>query len=256
MGVRIAWNNMLRQGISVPQSSGEATGYVDDNLLNPLRWKTWKSPLRAQDEWVKFDMGGNQSLQFFAVMDAVIHAGGSLKVQANATDVWTSPTIDVTFTVPTVDYTRVWTVWRPSASSLRHVRFYFTNPLLVTAQVSLGAVFAGTYLEPSRSISRNGLSFQRTDSSVQRYAMGGQRSSYTRAKFHTVNGRLPLQTASERNELRRAFETVGSSIPVVFALDPNDASLIFYGTLADTLSAEHDGPDLWGMPIEFTEDIA
>lgn len=255
MAARLAWDNPLTQS-AIITSSSEATGWVDDNLANAARWKKWQSALGTTDQWVKFDMGANKTLRVFAAIDAVIHLGGTLKVQANATDVWTTPTVDQVLVVPTVDYTHVWTYWLAAPVSLRWVRFYFTNTGAVNSQVSLGAAFAGTYLEPVRSIASAGLHVGVVDPSVQRYAMGGQRLASTKTMFHEVRGKFPVQKATARNTLRQAYKTIGASIPALLAVDPNDASLIFYGTLGASFGSDHLGSDLWDMPIEFTEDVA
>lgn len=255
MGARLGWSNLLTVSGAVITSSSEAAGYVDDNMASPYRWKKWRSTTTTGDQWVKFDMGANKSLQVLAAIDALIHVGGTLKLQANATDVWTAPTVSVTVTVPNPDFTRVWASWLSSVQSLRWVRFYFTNVGTVSGYVELGAVFAGTYLEPARSVAP-ALTVSRVDPSIQRYSVGGQRSSVSRPKFHTVSGFFVLQTASARNDLRVMFEGVGASVPMILAVDPLNPSLIFYGTLTDALTAEHQQADLWNVPIAFVEDVA
>jgi hypothetical protein len=255
MGARLGWNNLLTASGVVITSSSEGTGYVDDSLASYLRWKKWRSATSTADQWVKFDLGSNQSLQVLAAISALKHVGGTLKLQANATDVWTSPTVDVTVTVPTTDLTRVWATWLSAAQSLRWVRFYFTNTAAVNSYVDLGAVFAGTYLEPARSVSP-ALNVDRVDPSVQRFSIGGQRSPVRRAMFHKVDGFFVLQTAAARNNLRAAFDSTGASIPVLLALDPLDPSLIFYGVLSGGIGAAHQEADLWNMPIEFVEDVS
>jgi hypothetical protein len=121
--------------------------------------------------------------------------------------------------------------------------------------VELGAVFAGPYLEPARSISPE-ISVRRVDPSIQRYATGGQRSSVLKAKYHEISALFVLQTATARNDLRALYETVGATTSVLFAVDPANASLVFYGTLPAALTATNRGPDLWDVPIEFVEDVA
>lgn len=255
MGARVAWNNLLTAPGVVITSSSEATGYVDDNLASDARWKLWRSATATGDQWVKFDLGSNHSMQVLAAINPTIHSNGTLKVQANATDAWGAPTIDDTLTVPSPDFTRVWADWRGAASNLRWVRFYFTNVDSVNSYVELGAVFAGAYLEPARSLSPS-LSVRRVDPSIQRVATGGQRSAVIRSKYHEVSGTFVLQTATARNDLRTLYETIGATTPALFAVDPANPSLVFYGTLGATLSAENRGPDLWDVPIEFVEDVA
>lgn len=255
MGAKIGWNNLLLSDNAVITSSSEATGHAADNLSFSARWRDWQSDSATTDQWVKFDLGSNQSMQVLAAIDPVIHTGGTLKIQAHTSDSWGSPTIDYTVTFPTTNYTGVRATWRSAAQSLRWVRFYFTNTGAVAAPVSLGAVFAGTYLEPSRSLSP-ALTLRRVDPSVQRYAVGGQRSAVLRAKYHEVSGTFPIQAVSARDDLRAMYETIGATEPVLFAVDSADPSLVFYGTLQSTLTAQNRGPDLWDLPIEFVEDVA
>jgi hypothetical protein len=255
MGARLAWNILLTASGVVITSSADATGFPASNLSNPARWKPWRSSTTTGDQWVKFDLGANKSLQVFAAINATIHAGGTLRVQANATDAWGSPTIDDVLIVPATDFTRVWVDWRVFASSLRWVRFYFTNTGAVSSYVELGAAFTGLYLEPTRSISPE-LTIRRVDPSEQRVAIGGQRSAVLRAKYHEVSATFVLQTATARNDLRALYETVGATTPVLLAVDPLNPSLIFYGTLASALTAQNRGPDLWDVPVEFVEDVA
>lgn len=255
MGARLAWSNLLTAAGVVITSSSEATGHPDENLSHPSRWKDWRSASATTDQWVKFDLGAAKSFQVLAVMNAILHTGGSLKVQANATDIWTSPTINDTLTVPNPDFTQVLADWFGTVQSFRWIRFLFVNTGAVNEAVQLGAVFAGTYLEPARSVSPD-LMVRRVDPSVKRYATGGQRSSVLRAKYHEVSGTFVLQTASARNDLRTLYETAGSTTSVLFALDPANPSLVFYGSLQPALAATHRGPDLWDLPIDFVEDVA
>jgi len=255
MGARLAWNNLLTASGVVITSSADATGYPAGNLSNPARWKPWRSSTTTGDQWVKFDLGANRSLQVLAAINATIHAGGTLKAQANATDSWGSPTIDDLLTVPSTDFTRVLADWRGASSSLRWIRFYFTNTVAVSSYVELGAAFVGPYLEPARSVSPE-IALRRIDPSVQRVAIGGQRSAVLRPKYHEVSATFVLQTATARNDLRAAYETVGGTSSVIFAVDPANPSLTFYGTLQAALTAQNRGPDLWDMPIEFVEDVA
>jgi hypothetical protein len=257
MGARLAWNNLLTvQGVVITSSS-EAVGFTDDNLANPARWKKWRSGTATTDQWVKFDLGSNLSLQCFAAINAEYTqaAGATLRVQANATDSWGSPTIDDLLVKPSPDFTRVQTDWRAVPSSLRWVRFYFVNPGAMMTYFELGAVFAGTYLEPARTV-KSTLSVRRIDPSVQLYAVGGQRTSVIRQKFHQVSGAFALQTATARNDLRALYESTGWTYPAILAVDPNNPSLIFYGSLGGSMEAQHRGSNLWDVPIEFTEDVA
>lgn len=256
MAARLAYTNLLTVSGVVITSSSEATGYVDDNLASPARWKKWRSATDVVDQWVKFDLGSNKSLTVLAAISARVHTGGTLRAQAHATDTWGAPTVNELLTIPSPDYTGVVAAWI-AAQSLRWVRFYFTNTGAVNEFVELGVAFVGTYLQPSISIAP-GLGVRRVDPSEQRRAIGGQRSTVVRSKFHEVSGLFRLQSASARDDLRTAFDTNGASIPAVFAPTPGTAGLTFYGTLVPDLAATHHdtSADLWSVPFGFVEDVA
>lgn len=252
---RLAYTNVLTVSGVVITSSADATGYPASNLSNPARWKKWRSSTTTGDQWVKFDLGASKSFQLLAAINATLHTGGTLKAQANATDAWVTPTVSDTFVVPSTDFTRVLTDWI-SVQNLRWVRFYFTNVGAVSSYVELGAAFAGTYIEPANNLAP-GMSLQRIDQSQQRFAIGGQRSTVTRAKYHDATGMFRLQSASARDALRTAFETNGTATPCIFAVDAASPGLIFYGTMQE-MSAGHRPQmvDRWDVPFHFVEDVS
>lgn len=254
---RLAYQNLLTASGVVITSSGDATGYSKDNLAHAARWKKWRSPTGTGDQWWKADLGANKNFQLLAAISAKVHAsGGTLKAQANATDVWTTPTVNDTLSIPSPDLTQVLADWLGSVQNLRWIRFYFTNVGAANDYAELGAVFAGTYLEPAQSLAP-GHQIVRVDPSVQRYAIGGQRSSVIRSKYHDVSGQFRLQAAAARENLRALFESTGKSLPCIYSADPATPSLTWYGTLQE-LSFAHvaNSADLWDAPFRFLEDVA
>lgn len=255
MAARLAYANLLTvSGVTITASASE-TGYPVSNLSSPAAWRKWRSTTTTGDQWAKFDLGSNKSMTVLAAIHARLHTGGTLHAQANATDAWGAPTVSEQLTVPSPDLTGVLAAWI-SSQSLRWVRFYFTNTGAVSEYVELSVGFVGTYLEPSTSIAP-GAGLRRIDPSIQRRAIGGQRSSIVRAKFHEVSGVFRVQSSSARDDFRTAFHTNGASVPAVFSLSPGTASLTFYGTLAADLSTAHqaDSADLWTVPFGFVEDV-
>ena len=253
---RIAYNNLLTASGVTISSSAEATGYPDDNLASPARWKKWRSSTTTGDQWVRFDRGSNGSFQVMAAISPKLHSGGTLVFQANATDVWTSPTVDQTITAPSPGHTGVYIYWLPASQSLRWFRFFFDNVGAVSDYVEIGAVFAGTYFEPTISVTAGSARPARVDLSTHRVAIGGQRSSVRRAKQHRVSGHFWIPTSTERNNYATFFNSVGSSEAFILGLEPDDSELTFYGTLADGYAPEHFGRAIYQLPFTFLEDVA
>lgn len=254
MAARFAYANLLTAAGVTITASASATGYPASHLASPAVWKKWRSTTTTGDQWIKFDLGANKTLTLLAAIRVRLHTGGTLLAQANATDVWTSPTVSQLLTVPSPDLTGALAAWI-SSQSLRWVRFYFTNTGAISGYVEIGAAFAGTYLEPATSIAP-GVGLIRRDPSVQRRAIGGQRSAVVRQKYHEVSGLFRLQSASSRDDFRALFDTNGASVPVLLSLTPGTASLTFYGALTTLGTSHHQtSADLWDVPFEFVEDV-
>jgi hypothetical protein len=253
---RLAWNNLLTVAGVVISSSSEATGYVDDNLANPARWKKWRSTTTTGDQWVKFDLGSNQNFQALIVMNAKLHTGGSLRAQANATDAWGAPTINDVLTLASPDFTKVVADWLSAVQNLRWIRFYFTNTGAVNEYVEISAVFAGTYFEPTKAIAAGSPELTPTDPSPQRRAIGGQRSAVTRPQYHVVAGLFWIVSAADQTTFRQVFAAVGASVPFVLAFDPDDASSVFYGVFDAVMSIKHYARAIYQLPFKFLEDVA
>jgi hypothetical protein len=252
---RLAYANLLTASGVTITSSSEATGYVDDSLASAARWKKWRSTTTNGDQWVKFDLGAARSFNLLAVMNATLHSGGTLKAQANSSDAWVTPIVSDTFTVPSTNLTAVLCDWI-AQQNLQWIRFYFTNVGAVSGFVEIGAVFAGMYVEPAPYFAPGGGIAQK-DLSVSRYAIGGQRSTVVRSKYHEVSGVFQLQSASGRDTLRTAFNTNGIGVPAIFTLDAASPNLTFYGTVQE-LPAQHRAQmvDRWDVPFRFVEDVA
>lgn len=266
----LVYANLLLGSSVVITSSGDATGFPVTNLANPARWKPWRSPTATTDQWVLFDLGSNQNFQTLAVTDVTLHtSGGTLKAQANATNVWTAPTVSDTISpLPSPDLTHVLADWLSSVQSLRYIRFYFTNVGASQSFAQIGAAIAGTYFQPTFSIAP-ALTLVRHDPSKERLAMGGERSSLQYPKYHEINGVFRLQSDTDRETWRAVFDTDGATLPWLFSLEPGVQSLQFYGIMhpqptssgrqvlaTQLLTHHHPSASLWDVSFEFMEDVA
>jgi hypothetical protein len=252
---RLAYANLLTASGVTITSSAEATGYVDDNLASAARWKKWRSTTTNGDQWVKFDLGAARSFNLLAAISYKLHSGGTLKAQANSSDAWVTPIVSDTFSVPSTNLTGILCDWI-AQQNLQWIRFYFTNVGAVSDYAELGAVFAGMYIEPNPYFAPGGGLAQK-DLSVSRFAIGGQRSTVVRSKYHEASGVFQLQSATGRDTLRTAFNTNGIGTPVIFTLDAASPNLTFYGTV-QALPSTHRPQmgDRWDVPFAFVEDVA
>jgi hypothetical protein len=249
---RLLWDNETLGSSVVVTSSTEATGYQDDYVTNRARWKKWRSATSTADQWVKYDLTANKTLKTIFVVNYKAHTGGTIKVQAHATDSWGTPTVDETLTLPSLDLTGVAGAFF-SSQSLRWVRIFFDNVTPVSEYVELGVAFAGDHLEPSKSIISE-FPFRRVDPSRVIRALDGQEEVQARSKYHEFSGLFRYRMESEKDDFAEAFDTIGAGIPFFFILDITDPHLQFYGRFREALNLDH--IDLgWDIPFNFMESL-
>ncbi len=252
---RLIIDNLLLATDAVRTASSEQFGKPVSNLSSPLPWQNWASASSATDEWVKFDLGVAKNFQSVQLVKFVGHTGGSIRFQANATDVWTSPSVNQVITVPSPNYTRTAGVWFSTVQSYRWIRILFQNTGAVTQQVSLGVAVLGTYFQPAISLAPYYGITRKDPSSVSRVP-GGQKVTFRRQQYFEIRGSFDKEPETERAGFMSAFNTIGTHTPFIFAINPDDQGyFVFYGRFEDQLEFQHITVHRFGMPFMFSEDL-
>ena len=246
-------NELIQSGVVITASSADF-GYPVTNLADPARWKTWRSTSSTGDQWVKFDLGAAKTLKVLQIADFVAHTGGVIRAQANATDVWTAPTLDTALTLPNPNYTRTAGIWI-TTQTLRWVRFLFQNSGAVNMKVSLGVAAAGDYIEPAVSLAP-GYTIGRTLGSEVHRVPGGQRSAERKTDYFTLKAGFMKEAEADRQNLMKASYSLGNHTPHFFAINPDDpAYMVFYGRFDSGFDYEHIVLGRWNMPFSWSEDV-
>lgn len=245
-----AWES----GVTITASSA-ATGYPASNLGASEPWKIWRSTVTTGDQWVKFDLGTSRALAACFLRNVLIHTGGSVRFQANATDSWGSPTINTAFTIPSTARTRVLSLLFAS-QSLRWVRILFVNTGAVSQAVELGVAFPTSPLTMSVGVGR-GVTLARADLSLHLVSIGGQRQVDRRSQQFSLQVDPNALEETERDQMLALFDTVGTFLPWFLMLDTVDQNLCFYGRIIDGLPVQHlaETADAWSSPFVFQEEL-
>ncbi len=254
---RLLWDNeTLKSGVTI-SSSSEATGYQDDYVSNRARWKIWRSATSTSDQWVKYDLGSNKTMKAIFIVNYKYHTGGTIRVQAHATDSWGTPTVNELLTTPSFNPTGVIGAFF-SSQSLRWVRVFFDQPgTPVNEYVELGLAFAGSYLEPANSVYKR-FPVRRVDPSQVIHAIDGQEEVQTRSKFFEFAGEFRYRSETEKDNFATAFDTIGGGLPFFFVVDTTDPDLQFYGRFIESLNMDHDtlkSGETWSIPFDFRESL-
>lgn len=164
----------------------------------------WKSkPWRATgctSEWLKLNLGSAQSILAVILTGHNLTSGATVHFQANATDVWTSPSVDATVPWSARDLVYLWN----AAQSYQWWRITIADASNPDGFVQAGRVYIG----PAPSPDRNFTSYKRTvvDPTVISPSTDGAESFEDKTPYYVFTFEFARVLVDEFENLRK---TVG-----------------------------------------------
>jgi hypothetical protein len=228
-------NRTLAAGVTVTATS-EAAGRPASYLLSPWRTKKWRSATNTSDQRVTFDLGSAQSFRALFVTDARIHAGGSLRAQANSSDAWGAPPVNELLPAPSAR-SRLTGVWLSATQTYRYVSLFFDNPG-VSDYVEASLYVVAPYLEPPVNV-RDDLQFRFVDPSRVTSSPDGQRQALTQTKYAMFRGIYADILLADADALVAVHTALGVGQPFIFSIDPADLEQTILGYLAADIEKTH-----------------
>jgi len=209
--MRILWDNWLDDYTLLASSA--AANLPASNLQDPRLSLPWRST-GDSDEWIKIDAGVGNTLNpnCAAIAGHNLTSGATIKIQGNATDVWTAPTVDETIT------------WRIDAmmhfftgSALRFWRCKFADASNPDGYIQIGRPSLGTHLqmpaiEPGPALPRKTSSVSTDSITGQGYGDLG----ITWREFGVVFP--PIITEAERQSIVTMWKAVENVVPFFLAV--------------------------------------
>lgn len=177
-----------------------------------------------------------------------------LTVEANATNVWTSPAFSQSLVFD--DLNEIAQAHFPT-ESYRFWRIKIVDPQNVNLYVNLGVVVLGLSDQILTSTS-NGFSFSVRDMSRVQQTDFGQRYTDIFPKIRSLNLKFDVMELSEVEAILNFFETVGVSQTIFVHLDPAEAIFTngqfqLYGKLDSDVSINHQVTDVFNSGLSITE---
>lgn len=256
--MRILTNNLCSDSATVVTASSSSSLFPVSNLKHQFRSKRWRST-DVTSEWVKFDMLTSEPVDSVVILwpkeDGIkLSDSAVVKVQANATNVWTSPAVDETLTIDNT-YS-IASHYFTSDQSYRYWRVVVEDPGNPWGYLELGVVWIGKSLSIQNA--QNGFSYRLLD-----------RSKVTTTDFgHQYVDEYPQSAQLELNyayldyddvqELENAYRVNGNRLPVFVTIDESETALdknhfAIYGKFASSFGLGHVNYNLFnadGVTIE------
>jgi hypothetical protein len=253
--------NFCTETATVVSASTAEARFPVANLKNPFRSKRWRSTSET-DQWVKFDLQTAEDIDSVVILwpkeDGIrLSDSAVVKVQANATDVWTAPAVDVTMTI---DNTYVLaTHFFTSDQSYRYWRITVTDPANAYGYIELGVVWLGKGLDiPS---AQNGFKYSISDLSKQTQTDFG----HDYVDEYPTSASLSLSFVNmdyqDIQTIENAFRNNGVRKPVFIALDNSGAvfdkdHFAIYGKFSRTFGLSHVVYDVLSTESIVIEELA
>ena len=229
-------------------ANSEDSGYPVTNVQDQQLGKVYRST-GVSGEWLKFDLGSAEDVQGVFVVGHNITSGATVKVQANSSDDFASPPVDVSMTYGDIIYYLF-----SSSQSYRYWRITIDDSGNSDGYIEIGRVHIGKMLELGDIIKAEyPETIKRTDK-IQ-FSLTGQVFGDEGVAYRLWTFNLPHLTLTEKNNLEEVFSDVGKINPlilIVYEDDINDYG-IKYVVFNDDISFNHIFGDIWNCNIAFRE---
>lgn len=242
--MRLLTTNLCTETATTVSASTSDASFPVSNLQHPFRSKRWRST-GCSSESVVFDVQTIEDVDSVVILwpkeDGIrLTSSAVIKIQANATNVWTSPAVDQVVTINN-DYS-VASHFFSTTQSYRYWRVLVTDPTNPWGYIEIGQVWIGKSLSVQNA--ENGFRFSLID-----------RSKSVETEFgHKYTDEYPISSVlqvsykyldyEEIQIIENAFRTNGTRKPVLIAVDPEEAvfdkdHFLVYGTMSNKITVNH-----------------
>lgn len=256
--MKLLTTNLVTENATTVTASTSNPSFPASNLKHPFRSKRYRSTSNSSVT-VVFDFVTTEAVNTVVLLwpkEEGIKLSGSaiIKIQANATNIWTTPAVDVTLTVDN-SYS-VASHHFTTDQSYRYWRLYVHDPLSAWNYIELGTVWIGKSLSIENA--QNGFTFEIQDLSKTTSTAYGH--EYVDEYPQRLNGEFnySLLDYTAVQTLENAYRTNGSKKPVLLIVDPtqnvfNKNHFLLYGKLGNRFGVKHINYNLFdvgGLRIE------
>ena len=219
--IRITYDFDTWDAAVISSSSEATTDLVDDNVVDDIPGKPWRSSTDTS-EWIKFDLGSAKQIKCVGIFNHNFTSGATVKLQANASDSWGSPTLDQTLTIATdEDSVVLKSIVVFVDQTLRWWRITIDDAANADTFIQIGRVAGGVFYEPTRNFNDK-FAVVWNDPSERIRVPGAMTKARSRDRFRTIRVAFSYINQTETDKLSTIFTKVGMEKPLIISLDPTD----------------------------------
>ena len=237
------YNYVFDSSVSLTASTADSAFPVS-NLRNFQRGRVWRTTSSSAQSLI-MDLKTAEEIDTALLIfekDSVLtfHTGQTIKIQANATNEWSSPAVDETLSLD--ESFGVMSFFWSTAQEYRYWRLYMDDPLNGFGYFEVPKLFLGKALQLTQPPSI-GFSLSEDDqSNISKTDYGVEYSDVYPGR-RDLSLRYVALTDADRDSLRQVYERLGKVKPLVVSLDRLETTFldkdeyIFYGYLDNNYNA-------------------
>lgn len=216
-------------------------------------------------EYIEFDMGVPTNPDAFIAIDQKdaslkISPTATIKLQANETGNWSSPSYDQTITYDE-EVLSVFSDTGLADQAYRYWRFYVYDNANPNGYIQIGAIFLGNYMSWSRGRASFPLRQTYVDRSVNIFSEGGQSFSDIKTKTQNFTVEITALQKADIEEFDIFFNDFGVGLPFFVSMDNCEAfstdknRRVMLAKLENAPSYEFISPNYFNVSINLREEL-
>ena len=212
--VTFAWQNLF--DAATLTKSSENPLFPASNLKNRWPTRTWRSANNTGTltEWVKADLGSPLDVSMFALKNHNLSSSAVARIQGNASDSWSTPSVDVTLSLQAGLLAYFWS----SPQTYQWWRYYIVDSAPVTTYLEGGRLWLGPVLVPAINII-NAYTKTYNDPSDILPSDGGQIITNQKTRFKTIDLSFENLGSTDVDYFDAMFEDRGQGKELFFTRD-------------------------------------
>lgn len=258
--VRVLDYNYVQEDQTDIYVSSVASDFPASNIKKYIRSKVFRTSSVTGDQYVVFDLKTIEEIDSVVILPHPIEGfkfsnGVTLKIQANATNEWSSPAVDQEVFID--EENQIASHFFTAEQSYRYWRVLMTDPFNAYGYFELGKVILGKKLGFNR-IPSIGFRLNTEDQSKIQSTPYGHKYFDIYPNLKTLEVDLNLMDESDLYLWLDSFERVGRVSPVLISLDSteeifNKDRFVIYGTYENDMKHTHIVKNYFNMPLVIGE---
>jgi hypothetical protein len=248
--MQILYNNWVSSATTITPLT-EDPNYLFEDAWQDTRLTRYARTVDDDDQTFIIDLGAARAVDYCAILGHNFTSGATIKIQGNASDVWTAPSVDITltYTANNIYYafssTQTYRYWRLTVDDASNPDTY-----LQISKLWLSSYLQLPYMAKSQKIPT-------ASTSTAQESISGQSYGDKKLIYRYGNITFPYVTDADKIKIDALFNVVDKTDPIMTVIWEDDLTEYppIYSRLTSDLEWQRvdNVGRIWSVQISFKE---